>query len=652
MPSALSYPGVYIEEVSSGVHAIVGVSTSIGAFIGRTAKGPIDRAERVTDLATFGRKFGGAHPDSDLADSVSQFFLNGGTDCYVVRVAHQAAQATLTLQTIRPKPVLKGAAHGKGELGNTLRLEVDYATSSPDDTFNLRVLADDGRSQTTLEEFPNLSMNPDAARFAPDFVTESSTQIIVTKEIADLKAETPVATDPAYSEGRRPLVGNTNAVAGVLNAILAPAAPAAPATRFEISVDDGPYLPVNLAGALAGDADAVLGLIQDRLDAQIPASSKVTASWGTITPTNRLLRITSATTARSSVRIRPSGFEDLAGPLMLGVAQGGVEVGRYQRLRPVPTATLFAADLNKLNDLAKLQQNAFDTITIDAEPSISLVVGGTSILQTTAAGEAWWKEKVGATPSLTGNSDGVREKLGLLVAALNASPPPATGIRTFRAELWGYHLALIATSGISSRAINVVSAANAAFGAAFTPNARRYALGTAPGSTFISAADIGTNGATARHQRLHRRPPTAPGCTPSTPSSGQPHGVPERSPRRTGTSSRGRVGTTVPSAARCFCSTRRRHGRTRPPVARRPRRTTSIPSGTASSVGTPLCTTRGFAISAAAGRGGSGRVAPSPASWPGPTSNEGSGRPPQASKRPLAGSATSRRILAIASRGS
>ena len=33
MPVMLSYPGVYIEEIASGVRTIVGVATSIGAFV-------------------------------------------------------------------------------------------------------------------------------------------------------------------------------------------------------------------------------------------------------------------------------------------------------------------------------------------------------------------------------------------------------------------------------------------------------------------------------------------------------------------------------------------------------------------------------------------------------------------------------------------
>lgn len=42
MPVTLSYPGVYIEEVPSGVRTITGVATSITAFIGRALRGPVD----------------------------------------------------------------------------------------------------------------------------------------------------------------------------------------------------------------------------------------------------------------------------------------------------------------------------------------------------------------------------------------------------------------------------------------------------------------------------------------------------------------------------------------------------------------------------------------------------------------------------------
>jgi len=494
MPSALSYPGVYIEEIPSGVHAIVGVSTSIAAFVGRTAKGPIDRAVHITDRSGFIRTFGGPNPDSDLADGFRQFFDNGGTDCYIVRVAHQAVASTLTLQTLKKADILVATARDKGEAGNDLRLEVDYATANPDDTFNLRVFEERGQTVMPLEEYTALSMNPNAPRFAPTFVTESSTQLKLDAAIPDLDAATPAAANPACSESRRPLVGNSNAVAGLLNAIVTPtgAPTPPPAGRFEISVDDGPFTAVDIAGApFTGDSAAVANEIKTRINAQIPATTPVAVNWQTVTAQTRVLRIASDTTARASVRIRPSGFQDLAGPLMLGANQGGVEVGRYQALRPAPTATVYSGDPN---DLAKLTQDAFNAIQIDTEPAISLMDGVNPILQTTVAGDAWYKEKAGATPSSTGDNDGIREKLRILATALNSSSPPPTGIRTFRAEVWGYHLALIPTLGISSRSISVATTPDATFGQKFTANSRRYAMGHPAGSPFAPTALAGSNG--------------------------------------------------------------------------------------------------------------------------------------------------------------
>ena len=35
-------PGIYVEDVASAAHPIAGVATSITAFIGRAARGPVD----------------------------------------------------------------------------------------------------------------------------------------------------------------------------------------------------------------------------------------------------------------------------------------------------------------------------------------------------------------------------------------------------------------------------------------------------------------------------------------------------------------------------------------------------------------------------------------------------------------------------------
>ena len=59
MPAALTYPGVYVEELPSGVHTITGVATSIAAFIGWAPKGPIDHAVLVESWSEFDNQYGG-----------------------------------------------------------------------------------------------------------------------------------------------------------------------------------------------------------------------------------------------------------------------------------------------------------------------------------------------------------------------------------------------------------------------------------------------------------------------------------------------------------------------------------------------------------------------------------------------------------------
>ena len=101
MPVTPTYPGVYIEEIPSGVHTITGVATSIAAFFGRTMKGPINKAVRLFNYSDFNRKFRGPHLSSDLAKSVRLFFDNGGTECYVVRLAKGAKAAAVTLKSLQ-----------------------------------------------------------------------------------------------------------------------------------------------------------------------------------------------------------------------------------------------------------------------------------------------------------------------------------------------------------------------------------------------------------------------------------------------------------------------------------------------------------------------------------------------------------------------
>jgi phage tail sheath protein FI len=86
MPSALTYPGVYIEEAASGVRAITGVATSIAAFVGRAARGPVNKAITINGYGDFERVFGGLWLHSQMGYAVRDFFLNGGSQAVIVRL--------------------------------------------------------------------------------------------------------------------------------------------------------------------------------------------------------------------------------------------------------------------------------------------------------------------------------------------------------------------------------------------------------------------------------------------------------------------------------------------------------------------------------------------------------------------------------------
>jgi phage tail sheath protein FI len=143
MPVAPTYPGVYIEELPSGVRTIVAVPASIAAFVGYTARGLDHRPTRVQSFADFERAFGGLNRDSEVSYAVAQFFLNGGGDAYVVRVPkHDAVAGKITLRngtTNAATPAVAVTALSRGAWANRVAIDVDHTGTSDTTTFNLTV---------------------------------------------------------------------------------------------------------------------------------------------------------------------------------------------------------------------------------------------------------------------------------------------------------------------------------------------------------------------------------------------------------------------------------------------------------------------------------------------------------------------------------
>lgn len=94
MPTVVSYPGVYVEELPSGEHTVTGVATSITAFLGRAPSGPTDEPMTITSYADYERMYGGLAYGFPMSYAVRDFFLNGGSQAVIVRLFESPAPSS------------------------------------------------------------------------------------------------------------------------------------------------------------------------------------------------------------------------------------------------------------------------------------------------------------------------------------------------------------------------------------------------------------------------------------------------------------------------------------------------------------------------------------------------------------------------------
>jgi Bacteriophage tail sheath protein len=108
MPITPSYPGIYIEELPSSAHTITAAPTSIAVFVGythplKTKAANFGKAVEIFSFADYEREFGGLYVnkavnagtvlDANVAYAVNDFFLNGGSDAFVVALKPQYRNA-------------------------------------------------------------------------------------------------------------------------------------------------------------------------------------------------------------------------------------------------------------------------------------------------------------------------------------------------------------------------------------------------------------------------------------------------------------------------------------------------------------------------------------------------------------------------------
>jgi uncharacterized protein len=329
MAVATTYPGVYIEEIPSGVHTITGVSTSITAFVGYTARGDVDNAIHIFSFADFERAFGGLSVDSPLSYCVRDFFLNGGTEAYVVRAATGAGAATVILRTVGGIDALEVAAATEGTWGNNIQVDVDYDTSNPASLFNLTAteytIRNGAQVQARSETFRNLSMDSSSPVYALDVINGTPSAIIHVSATGAAGLFTAAGTSTS----------------GILT--LADAAIAAPFTvrytvngvgPFEATIVGltPPATPalIDVLSALAGDIAAAI------------TSQQTPGVTGSVPASGDRMTFTAVVDASHPNEHSSIHFMDnpVAGRLHLGVNNGGTEVDGAATGRPEQTGTV------------------------------------------------------------------------------------------------------------------------------------------------------------------------------------------------------------------------------------------------------------------------------------------------------------------------
>lgn len=196
MPVQVSYPGVYIEEVPSGVRPLVGVPTAIAAFVGYTARGRDNHATRIDSFGDYERAFGGLASESLVSYAVRHYYDNGGGAAYVVRVPKSDSVAgAIALKAgtaAADDTAVTVTALSRGAWANDVIVDVDHAVPAGDaQAFNLTV-TDLGTGE--VERFGNVTLDDDRTTYVEAIVNDAGRGSRIVGLVADPAAARPVQT--------------------------------------------------------------------------------------------------------------------------------------------------------------------------------------------------------------------------------------------------------------------------------------------------------------------------------------------------------------------------------------------------------------------------------------------------------------------------
>ncbi len=251
-------PGVYIEELPSGVHTITGVATSITAFVGYTKRGLDNRAIQILSFADFVRQFGGLAADSEVSYAVQQFFNNGGSQAYVVRVPRDGstdAGITLRDKLSAGKSALKVAALSAGSWANGMLIDIDYDGIVSTDTTSYNITITDP-STGTIESFL-VSQDSTKNNYVVSIINdEDNGSQLVSVTVPDSTAGRPVQSGTSGGDITIPSTG----LAGPLTITVTSDVPSSGTTITALSV------PILLAGDIATTIPGLARVVERKLN--------------------------------------------------------------------------------------------------------------------------------------------------------------------------------------------------------------------------------------------------------------------------------------------------------------------------------------------------------------------------------------------------
>lgn len=218
-------PGVYVNEtLIPAPIAAAGSANAAGAAVGAFPQGPAT-VTLVTSWFDFTQQFGGYNALYPASIGVNQFFANGGSELYVLRVLGSgAAVATVAI----PKAVGNlgtASSINKGADSNNLRIQITGTAVA--DYFNITVLKEvapafrgtadvNGVNDVVVEQFTNVVFNsttsPDYAQTVVNATSRYIVLALTSTGTPTLQADAAVLPFTGGSDGSAPVVADYTAV--------------------------------------------------------------------------------------------------------------------------------------------------------------------------------------------------------------------------------------------------------------------------------------------------------------------------------------------------------------------------------------------------------------------------------------------------------